>query len=223
MKNKSLTRITAIVLLVTMIALVIISGTFAKYTEQYAGDSTAIVAKWNVNITDLDDQPLTEATTFNLFDASKVYDLYGVANVNDLSGEAGTDELDVINGTDRGIVAPGTWGKVGFKIAIGASNDVTVKYGVYITDIVNANDIPLEFSVDGRNWKTADEIKTLTTKTVNPRTEVSETAVMLYWRWLYENGTDATLKANDKTDTALGKAGTATCMMTATFGATQID
>ena len=222
MKNNSLTRITAIVLLITMFALVIISGTFAKYTEQYAGDSTAIVAKWVVDITGLDDQPLTETTTFNLFDVSKVYDLDGVTNVNDLSVETGTDDLDVANGTDKGIVAPGTWGKVGFKIAIGEANDVTVKYGVYITDIVNANNIPLEFSVDGQNWKSATEIKTLTTKTVNPRNAVSDT-VTLYWRWLYENGTDAELKTNDGKDTTLGEAGTATCKMTATFGATQID
>ena len=44
MKNKSLTKITALVLLVTMIALVIISGTFAKYVTQYDGAGTAIVA-----------------------------------------------------------------------------------------------------------------------------------------------------------------------------------
>lgn len=223
MKKTSLTKITAIVLLVTLVALAIISGTFAKYAEQYAGEGTAIVAKWDVNVTDLDGTALTESTTFDLFNKSKVYDLSKVANVNDLSEAVGEVDDNVAKGTDKAIVAPGTWGKVGFKIKIAASNEVKVKYGVDITDIQN-NIAPLEFSVDGKNWTTANDVKTLTTKVVGPSAEETEETVTLYWRWLYENGTEETLTNNDNNDKTLATAeNRATCSIKATLGAIQVD
>lgn len=221
MKNKSLTKMTAIVLLLTMIALAIISGTFAKYTEEYTGDSTAVVAKWRVDLTDLADQDLTESTTFNLFDKSKIYDLAGVANPDDLSGETGVVDDNVARGADNGIVAPGTWGKVGFKITIDATNEVSVKYGVDITSINNGIGDALEFSTDGKTWKKSSEISSLTTKTVAPNTAKTET-VTLYWRWLYED--TANLATRDTSDTALGSAiDSATCVIEATLGATQVN
>lgn len=227
MKNKSLTKLTALVLLVTMIALVVISGTFAKYTSEYDGAGTAIVAKWDVTVTDLDDQEFTADQTINLFDVSKVYEL---KDVTDFTAD-GTDDTDVFNGTDNAIVAPGTWGKVGFKVNIGATNDVTVRYGVDITKLVT--DLPLQFSTDGTTWKTAAEIKAAITtdslyaiaeKTVQPRAAESSNVVTLYWKWDYEVGSDATTIANnDKADTALGKNGTKTCVIEAKLGATQVD
>lgn len=222
MKNKSLTKITAIVLLVTMIALAIISGTFAKYTEEYTGDSTAVVAKWRVNITDLNGNPLTESTTFNLFDKSKIYDLSEVTDVNDLSEETGEADTDVATGTTNGIVAPGTWGKVGFKITIDETNEVSVKYGVNITSITNGIGDALEFSTDGKTWKKSSEISNLTTKTIAPKTAVTEETVTLYWRWLYED--TANLATRDTSDTALGsETDSATCVISATLGATQVN
>ena len=142
----------------------------------------------------------------------------------------GTDDTDVANGTDNAIVAPGTWGKVGFKVNIGATNDVTVRYGVDITKLVT--DLPLQFSTDGTTWKTASEIKTaiatkpyaIAEKTVAPRASQSSNVVTLYWKWDYEVGSDAnTIATNDKTDTALGKDGTKTCVIEAKLGATQVD
>lgn len=227
MKNKSLTKLTALVLLVTMVTLVIISGTFAKYTSEYDGTGTAIVAKWNVTVKDLDDQEFTADQTINLFDVSKVYELKDVTNFT----ADGTDDTDVANGTDNAIVAPGTWGKVGFKVNIGATNDVTVRYGVDITKLVT--DLPLQFSTDGTTWKTAAEIKAAITtdglyaieeNIVQPRAAESSNVVTLYWKWDYEVGSDATKIANnDKADTALGKDGTKTCVIEAKLGATQVD
>lgn len=234
MKNKSLTKLTALVVLVTMIALVIISGTLAKYTEQYEGTGTAIVAKWTVNIKDLEDNDLSEATTFNLFDKTGVYDLDGV-NANNLATATAEVDDDVANGNDtngnKPIVAPGTWGKVGFKIAVEATNEVTVKYGFDITAI--DTELPLEFSIDGENWNSVADIKSgITTDglyhvagaTVAPRTALAEKEVVLYWRWLYERGTDTTTTdANNKNDTTDGTAGAKTCTITAKLGATQVD
>ena len=227
MKNKSLTKLTAFVLLVTMIALIIISGTFAKYTSEYDGEGTAIVAKWDVTVTDLAGREYAADETINLFDVSNVYEL---KDVTDFTAD-GTDDTDVANGTDNAIVAPGTWGKVGFKVNIGATNDVTVRYGVDITKL--ETELPLQFSTDGTTWKTVAEIKAAITadslyaiaeKTVQPRATESSNVVTLYWKWDYEVGSDATTIANnDKADTALGKNGTKTCVIEAKLGATQVD
>lgn len=219
MKNKSLTKLTALVVLVTMIALVIISGTLAKYTSEYDGAGTAIVAKWDVKVTDLNGQELSASQTVDLFDASNVYELKGVTDFT----AAGTDDTDVAIGTDKAIVAPGTWGKIGFKVNIGAENDVTVKYGIDITAL--ETELPLQFSTDGTTWKTATEIKTeietnslysIEEKIVEPRATGSSNTVTLYWKWDFERGKDAA-------DTVLGKDGTKTCTITAKLGATQVD
>lgn len=222
MKNKSLTKVTAILLLVTMIALAIVSGTFAKYTKEYAGDSTAVVAKWRVSVTDLDGNGFSDDKTFNIFDKSKVYDLASVDDINDLSAETGTAEDDVLEGTSNAIVAPGTWGKVAFKIAIDAENEVSVKYGINISQVTNGIGDALEFSNDGKNWKTSNSLTTLVSDTFNPGDEAVDKTVTLYWRWLYEDA--ANLETRDTNDTSLGSEETsATCVIKATFGATQVD
>ena len=230
MKNKSLTKLTAFVLLVTMIALIIISGTFAKYTSEYDGEGTAIVAKWDVTVTDLAGREYAADETINLFDVSNVYELKDVTDFT----ATGTNDTDVADGDDtngnKAIVAPGTWGKVGFKVNIGATNDVTVRYGVDITALTT--ELPLQFSTDGTTWKTADEIKTaietkpyaIAEKTVQPRAAESSNTVTLYWKWDYEVGSDAdTIANNDKADTTLGKDGNKTCVIKAKLGATQVE
>lgn len=229
MKNKSLTKLTALVLLVTMIALVIISGTFAKYTSEYKGEGTAIVAKWDVSVTDLKGNAYSEDTTINLFDVSKVYDLNGADFAAD-----GTDDTDVANGTDKAVVAPGTWGKVGFVVTVGETTDVTVKYNVDITELTTS--IPLKFSTDGTTWVTVDDIKadinnvnkkaySLGGDTVEPRTADSTKTVTLYWKWDFEvKDTEGNvIVANDVSDTTLGKAGTEKCIIKARLVATQVD
>lgn len=220
-----------------MIALVIISGTFAKYVTQYDGAGTAIVANWNVTVKDLNGDAYEDNKTIDLFDVSKVYDLKDVTDFT----ATGTDDADVANGTipadaERGsaIVAPGTWGKVGFNINIDASTDVTVEYGINITSLTT--DLPLKFSTDGTTWVEASAITTVletkpysllgtdvATKTVNPRAGAADN-VVLYWKWDFEEGdkTDG-IAAQDSRDTKLGEAGDKTCNISVKFLATQVD
>lgn len=227
MKNKSLTKLTALVLLVTMIALVIISGTFAKYTSEYKGEGTAIVANWDVSVTNFDgNKTYAKDETINLFDVSKVYDLNGVTDFT----VDGTDDRNVANGNttngNKAIVAPGTWGKIGFVVKVGATTDVTVKYSVDITELTT--DIPLKFSVDGTNWKTAEQIKSapLDEKTVDPRTADYTNTVTLYWKWDFElkDGDGNVIVSNDVDDTTLGEEVTKKeCTIKTKFVATQVD
>lgn len=232
MKNKSLTKLTALVLLLTMIALVIISGTFAKYTSQFDGVGTAIVANWDVTVEDLEGNAYSESTKINLFDATKVYDLKGITGT-DVTALNVTDDEDVYNGTDKAIVAPGTWGKVGFVVKVGPTTDVTVKYSVDITKLDTT--LPLQFSTNGKDWVTVDDIKTelgkeakvfsLGTGTVQPRTADSTNTVTLYWKWDFEVGADAnSIADNDKIDTGLGKEiNKKECIIEAKLVATQED
>ena len=46
-KNKNTFRVAALLLVACLISSVMLSGTFAKYTSEYAGKDTALVARWN--------------------------------------------------------------------------------------------------------------------------------------------------------------------------------
>jgi hypothetical protein len=46
-KNKNTFRVAALLLVACLISSVMLSGTFAKYTSEYAGQDTALVARWS--------------------------------------------------------------------------------------------------------------------------------------------------------------------------------
>ena len=50
MKNDRITRFAILILALTMITLMIVSGTFAKYTSSATGSDTATVAKWSIKV-----------------------------------------------------------------------------------------------------------------------------------------------------------------------------
>ncbi|NLO20746.1 MAG: hypothetical protein GX119_01930, partial [Syntrophomonadaceae bacterium] len=52
-KNKNTFRIGALLLVACLISSVMLSGTFAKYTSEYAGQDTALVARWSFTSTNL--------------------------------------------------------------------------------------------------------------------------------------------------------------------------
>ena len=54
MKRRDLITVTIITLLVIRLALISVSGTYAKYTTGATGSSTTYVAKWNVKVNEID-------------------------------------------------------------------------------------------------------------------------------------------------------------------------
>lgn len=209
-KISTTTKVMAIILLITMVALTIISGTFAKYTSYFEGSDTATVAKWVVGF-DGD-------KTINLFSNTGVYDLNEVTDKNDLSSEKGAVDEDVVKSGKK--VAPGTWGKV--TLSVTNESDVAAKAKLAIKEINTT--LPLQFSVDGKTWVKADnavngvDFKEISLE-VGSTAKVTKTAE-LYWKWDFE--TDP-VKTNDDTETELGKAGTATCDITVSATFTQVD
>lgn len=188
----------AVILLLAIVAVgsYFISGTYAKYSRALSGSDTATVAKFSVSATGLNKE---QNATISLFDTLKE------ANTT-------TDEENVL--TDK--IAPGTGGQ--FTTTLTNDSEVDVEAVVTLTEVSNTSNIPIEYSLDGTNWKSAGE----TTKTINfdyvGKTGAHTTEnVVVYWRWAFEKNT-----IDD--DNALGEATTAPTIetkVTATF--TQVD
>jgi ABC-type cobalt transport system substrate-binding protein len=60
-KTSKTARITILLLVLCLISTAMLSGTFAKYTSEYAGADTALIAKWEIEFDD--DNTTTSGTT----------------------------------------------------------------------------------------------------------------------------------------------------------------
>ena len=214
MKRNRLFILGIVTVLVALLSLTLVSGTFAKYTSTATGSDTAKVAKWSVEVNDhqiANNDPQT--VDFNLFEVAKVYDTNGVTDFT----AAGTDDADVKNGSEDALIAPGTWGKC--AVVIENLSEVTAKATVTFAQ-TNGSNVPMEYSLDGSAW--TSNIGTLSVTTADLAIESGSETVNLWWRWVFEGGTDAL----DTADTALGIAAQTTApsvVVTATIVAEQVD
>ncbi len=205
-ENKTV-KFAIIVLALTMIALILVAGTYAKYTSTGSGTDSVSVAKWSFTVGDKDITTATESFTFNLFQTIK-----------DTGGTA--DETDVKSGK---LIAPGTAGEFSFDITNGS--EVNAKYDLAYT-VTNSSNIPVEFSIDGgTTWVSSLSSKNVTEKAIAMGATDS---IAVKWRWAYEgsSSTNFTSSQKDSTDTDLGVAaqttpGTLTVKVDVT--ATQVD
>lgn len=176
MKKNRTTRLVVLVLFLAIVTAVIISGTFAKYTDSKSGTGTATVAKWAVALK-ADEQTFSEGYEFTLADT--------YTNV----------------AAER--IAPGTSGD--FNVAINAAgSEVAVDYVLEIK-VKDASTVPTNMkfykTVDGEKvaftfadgaYKIEDTIALADVGT--------EVTLPISWEWPYE--TDA--GAGDADDTANG-------------------
>ncbi len=189
-------RIASVLLVAVLLSTCIISGTFAKYTTEVSGTSSARVAKWEFTIGDDEINATTvESFTFNLF-------------------ESVSDE-NVKTGDGENIIAPGTEGS--FDIVLTNLSEVTANYAI----VFNAElaGVPLQFSTDNATWET--EITNLNidaSEATELAMEDGTATVTVYWQWAFYVD-----DAGDVTDTALGFDGTAEPSVTATVTLTQVD
>ena len=195
-KNKTMKMI-LITLLIAMIALVLVSGTYAKYTSSASGSDTARVAKWSFTVggTDI----VAENTfTFDLFKTIKDTD--------------GKTETDVVSANADKVIAPGTSGS--FDLVLENKSETSAKYGITYT-VTNTASIPVQFSVNGKdstdNLANVVESDTDTKLAANNGTKT----ITIQWKWAYDG--------DDTTDVNLGKVGTAKLIVQADVTATQID
>lgn len=197
MKNGSKKKKLVIVLLLLVVAsgCYFVSGTYAKYTRALSGSDTATVAKFSVDASGLNKE---QNATISLFDNVK-------------EADTTSSEENVLEGK----IAPGTGGS--FTTTLTNKSEVDVKAVVTLKETANTSNVPIEYSLDKTNWKSASEItKEVNLDYVGKKSANSSSNVTIYWRWAFDG--------SDSTDTTLGEATTAptvTTQVTATF--TQID
>jgi hypothetical protein len=192
MKKTSKTVRAAILLLVLcMISTAMLGGTFAKYTSEYAGQDTALIAKWNVTVEE-------GGTAFAISPSDAVpLDLFDHAYNTNILSTAGSDK----------IIAPGVKGD--FTLNIANTGDVAAKMTFDFEASGSASTAPIEYSLDESNW---GDLTTLETNLeglaqMESVAETDGTALQtVYWRWPYEqyDSTDPELAAADEDDTDLG-------------------
>ena len=181
-KENRLPKFSAFVLLITILMLTFISGTFSRYTTNVEKEDSAVVAKWDVSIGNASE-------SFELFNKSAIYDTNGVTDFT----QAGTVDADVKKGENVAIIAPGTWGKL--AIELNNNSDVTAEYDLDYD--INNTGVPFEWSTDGLTWN-EDLSAIASAKTGTIEIGTTET-LTIYWRWNIGNTED-----DNTLDTSLG-------------------
>jgi hypothetical protein len=194
-KNKNTFRIGALLLVACLISSVMLSGTFAKYTSEYAGQDTALVARWSFT-GNFDGQPLN-GTNIDLpiWDhnySTNIYEKY-VGSVGGVAGE-------------YYLIAPGIQGQ--FTVDFTYDADVDADLIFNFTKSGNAaNLVPLQYSLAsdfGTIYYSLDALEnaiidTTTNTTItgeNGDYDITDTVASgpvaikktVYWRWPYDAG-----------------------------------
>ncbi|ATW23431.1 hypothetical protein [Candidatus Formimonas warabiya] len=137
-KRNKVFRIAFLLLVLSMVSTVMISGTFAKYTSEYAGQDTALVARW-------DFQAYEGTTGLGDPDADPVQQL-------DLFKHEYDVHINQADGVDY-IIAPGVNDEFTIKMSFLSDVDATVTVGFTKTADVATDNLPIEYSVDnGTTW-----------------------------------------------------------------------
>ena len=212
MKNDRITRFAILILALTMITLMIVSGTFAKYTSSATGSDTATVAKWSIKVGSGDGIEIAGSSSTVAFDLfSTIKDEDG-GSEDDVAGKASNIAVGNTAATAK-IIAPGTSGS--FDIIVKNESEVNATYSIAFES--NNTSIPIEFSTDGTTWKSTLSEANVTNATINMNSAAQTKTV--YWRWAYDVSA-----ARDTADTNLGVAAQtspASVTLSATISATQ--
>lgn len=217
MKKQNTMRAAYALAVLTLLSSVLVSGTMAKYASEASGKSEARVALWSVKAgADGKTKAVSDITgnntmAFNLFNT--IYDTAGGIESEDHVKSKGDDA----------VIAPGTWGYVNLYIA----NDSEVAAECNVSFEVNAAGVPLEYAVinaaETRTDPLAPEsgwMKSLKTQSSVLKANNGNQQYCIYWRWPYEDSGNVD---GNKTDTAVGIAGTAAPSVKAIVAAAQID
>jgi len=212
MKAKSrVFSVTLLLLAMSMVSTVMISGTFAKYTTAVAGQDTALVARWSFNAQGGQDSSLSN---FAAASAPAELDLFSHASYTNMNNDDGAGES---------ILAPGVDGD--FVVKVSYIADVAADIKIETVALADNAAVPIEYSVDsGVTWVDLDGLsKALADKiiadtattgatasvpatvgvfrlaaTATGSTTIKDIEKTVQWRWAY-------VSADDTVDTALGE------------------
>jgi hypothetical protein len=191
-KNKNTFRIGALLLVACLISSVMLSGTFAKYTSEYAGEDTALVARWSFD-GHFDDTLLSEASfdlpIWNHAYTENIYEQEGIDYLIapgiqgeftvDFTYDADVDADLIFNLSKSGNAATTT------PIQYALDKDFTTVY-YDLNDLEDAIiDIAINTTISG-----AGGTYIITDTVGGSEVTIDET---VYWRWPY----DVTVHDND--------------------------
>lgn len=202
MKNNRIVKFMVLVLFVTILAIILVSGTYAKYTTSATGSDSATVAKWSIKLGDEDIAKSTEKTF--------AIDLFSTITNTD-----GSEEKNVKK-TDGSLIAPGTMGSFTL-LSLKNESEVNAKYSVTYT-LTNESGVPLEFTTnkdDESSWKS--DFTAINVSNEALAMDATATTATVYWRWAFTKDT-----ARDTSDTILGTT-TPTVTLTAKIDVEQAD
>jgi len=208
MKKDKTVKIVILLLALTMVVLMLVSGTYAKYTSTASGTDSISVAKWSILLGQTEIATASAQTvTIDLFNT--IYDTNG-----------GAAETDVASN----LIAPGTKGS--FSLDITNNSEVNAEYTL-TSSVTNTSNIPVEFSVDGGStWTTTINTSSSATALNMGATQT----INVQWRWAFEGSgsSNYTASQTDATDTTLGIAGQTSgsapqLSVTVNITATQVD
>lgn len=198
MKKNLVFRLGLLALVLTLVTMPLVSGTYAKYVTSETGTAQARVAKWGVTV-EVDDTKVF----------GEEYD-EGKYNIHEDASQAA---VSVKSNSNDFVLAPGTEGSMTFKI----SGTPEVSYEVSFTDteanpganfIVFSDDwdynpqntgtpyLPVKFSLTDNNGetselnKTADEMNDILAD-LDEDAIVLDQEYTLTWRWAFEGQDDA--------------------------------
>lgn len=195
MKKNVIFRIAAVVLMCTLVTACFASSTFAKYTSQAEGKATATVAKWDIEVTDVNGiQKLGVDKVDNL--------AFNFAETWTNLVNAGTGDTVKTN-----LLAPGTQGS--FDVKVTNKSDTAAQYTIKLAyDSTNEVTLPdtFVFSTDPTFEDPTKEI-TLTSDlqdVATGRLEIGSSTAQdatqtIYWQWKFEKD-----DAADVADTTVG-------------------
>lgn len=174
MKKNRLFILGIFTVMVALVSLSLVSGTWAKYTSSVSASDSATVAKWAWEIND--NKVGTDTVTFDLF--GTIYDTKDSAAESDVKA---------------GLIAPGTKGSLTFVVE--NLSEVNAVYSMHFTCAEEVAQI--QYSTDGTTWKENLSDLNITDKPIAMETG-SET-ITIYWQWRYEVD-----EATNTQDTTLG-------------------
>ena len=119
MKKKSLSKFIAILLFVTMVTLIALAGTYAKYTSTFEGTGSAQAANWNVTV----NGQAPGATAFTFTATEKIYP--GATNVS-LGNITVANSSSIVKAQVKAISCVVSDASLQEKITLSTSNSDTV-------------------------------------------------------------------------------------------------
>ncbi len=201
-KENKLSTIMVIGLFLTMVCVISVAGTYAKYSSSATGSDTATVAKWSFKVNNKEIAVTGTPATIS-------FDLF--STINDEDGLA--DETDVSDNK----IAPGTSGS--FNLELQNTSEVTTQYAIDYTVTKSDSTLPIQFSVDGGTTWTDDLSDIVASDSTKLAIGSAKEVITVQWKWAFNDSDTAV-------DTALGVAAQTTAptvTVSATVTASQVN